>query len=211
MNGNEYLPNSNKSKAEQRAANEEKRKVEKIVQGPVKTKKKGGLRKFTDNFITGDKETVKSYIFGDLIVPTIKKFIWEALTGSLDIAMNGKSGSFRNNNKPNAPRMSYNNCYTGSNNRPTTDNSARARCGYACDDIIFGSRGEAEGILSQMIEMLMEYEGTPVSVQELYTMCGLSHTPTDCKWGWKDLSNAYVERRADGYALRLPRPVSIVD
>lgn len=208
MNGNEYLPNSNKSKAEQKAANEE-RKVEKIVQGPVKAKKKGGFRKFTDNFITGDKETVKSYIFVDLVIPTIKKFIWEALTGSLDIAMNGKSGSFRNS-KPTASTMSYNNCYN-SNNRTTVNNSARARGGYSCDDIIFTSRGEAEGILSQMIEMLIEYEGTPVSVQELYTMCGLQHTPTDCKWGWKDLSNAYVERRADGYALRLPRPMPIVD
>ena len=210
MNGNEYLPNSNKSKAEQKAANEEKRKVEKIVQGTVKAKKKGGLRKFADNFISEDVSTVKSYVFSDVIIPNVKKIIWEVFTGGLDIALNGKGGSFRNN-KPNAPKMSYNNCYSSNSNRPMVDNSTRARGGYACDDIIFSSWGEDEGILSQMIEMLMEYEGTPVSVQELYTMCGLSHTPTDCKWGWKDLSNAYVERRADGYALKLPRPVSIVD
>lgn len=205
MNGNEFAPNSNRSKAEQKAAKE--RKFEKIVQGPVKVKKKSGFRKMTDSIIAGDGTTIKTHIKDDVIIPNIKKIIWEVLTGGLDIALNGKNGSYRNT-KPSGPKMSYNSCYGG--NRPIADNSAKAKGGYSCDDIVFASRGEAEEVLSQLIEGLEEYE-TPVSVMELYSMVGLPHTPTDCKWGWKDLSNAYVERRTDGYMLRLPRPVAITD
>lgn len=207
MNGNEFLPNSNKSKAEQQTA-VEKRKVEKVVRGPVKVKKKKGLRKIADEFIAGDATTIKEHMVKDVLVPNIKKLIWEALTGGLDVALNGKGGSYRG--KTNAGRVSYrdyNNDYKSA--RPS-ENSSRARGGYSCDDIVCGSRGEAEEMLSQLLEMLEEYD-TPVSVAELYALAGLSHNPVDCKWGWKDLSSAYVSRCSDGYMLKLPRPVPITD
>lgn len=211
MNGNEFLPNSNKSKVEQNAVAEDKRKVEKIVQGSVKVKKKGALRKLTDTFISEDAPTIKAHVMKDVIVPNVKKLIWEALTGSLDIALNGKNGSYRNN-KTNASRVSYRDYYNGGGSqRPSSEPASRNRGGYSCDDVVFGSRGEAEEVLSQMIEMLHEYDNTPISVGEFYSLVGVSHTPVDHKWGWKDLSNASVSRGTDGYVIKLPRPVPIVD
>ena len=213
MNKEEYASNSNKSKAaEQQKAIEERRKVEKIVQGPVKVKKKSGLRKLTDTFISEDVSDVKTYVVKDVIVPNVKKLIWEMFTGGLDIALNGKNGSSYRNTKSNASRVSfrdYSNDYNRS--RQGSENSSRNRGGYSCDDIIFGSRGEAEEVLSQMIEQLAEYNGTPVAVGDLYALVGLNHNPTDYKYGWTDLGNAYVERCRDGYMLKLPRPVSITD
>lgn len=211
MNNGEYASNSNKSKViEQQKVAEEKREVKRIVHGPVKVKKKSGLRKLTDTFISEDAPDVKSYVVKDVVVPNVKKIIWEVLTGGLDIILNGKNGSYRNS-KTNASRVSfrdYSNDYNRS--RQQSDNSSRNKGGYSCNDIIFGSRGEAEEVLSQLIEMLAEYD-TPVSVAELYALVGESHNHTDWKYGWRDLSNAYVSRCADGYVIKLPRPVPITD
>ena len=51
----EYKSNSHKSRAE---AAKQERKVEKVVTGTVKAKKKGGLHKFTDVFISEDAGNV---------------------------------------------------------------------------------------------------------------------------------------------------------
>ena len=65
----EYKGNSNKAKEQQKALPPEK-KVEKIVSGPVKSKKKNSIQKITSIFVPEDVEDVKSYIFEDIVVPT---------------------------------------------------------------------------------------------------------------------------------------------
>ena len=56
-----YTPNSHKYKAEQKQTAEEK-KIEKVVSGTVKTKKKSEIKKLTDVFVSEDASNVKSYI-----------------------------------------------------------------------------------------------------------------------------------------------------
>ena len=70
MDINNCKPNSYKSKE----ASKEK-KVEKIVKGTVKTKKKSEIRKFADIFISEDVGNVKSYVFNDVLVPAVKNAI----------------------------------------------------------------------------------------------------------------------------------------
>lgn len=67
----EYRSNSNKSKERQNELVPEK-KVEKIVSGSVKSKKKSGIEKLTSVFVPEDVDDVKSYIFEDIIVPAVK-------------------------------------------------------------------------------------------------------------------------------------------
>ena len=61
MDDMNYKPNSHKYKEEQKAANDEKR-AEKVVQGKVKVKKKGEVRKFADVFVAEDAHNVKDYL-----------------------------------------------------------------------------------------------------------------------------------------------------
>ena len=70
----EYKPNSHKSKEEQKNLVPEKR-VEKVISGTVKSKKKSEMQKFADVFISEDVNNVKSYIVMDVLVPAIKKAI----------------------------------------------------------------------------------------------------------------------------------------
>ena len=87
----DYMPNSHRFKAEQKAAGvqggEEKKKIEKVVTGVVKTKKKSGFAKLIDIFTPEDVDDVKSYIFWDIIVPAGK----EALSDVFDAFVWGES------------------------------------------------------------------------------------------------------------------------
>ena len=54
----DYKPNSNRFKAEQKAA--EKQKLEKMITGTAKVKKKNEISKLADVFISEDARNVKS-------------------------------------------------------------------------------------------------------------------------------------------------------
>ena len=50
------------------------RKIESVVSGKVKTKKKSEMSKFKNAFISEDVSNVKDYIFMDVLIPAIKKW-----------------------------------------------------------------------------------------------------------------------------------------
>ena len=81
-----YNPNSNRNKNEQR---EERRKVEPVVSTPATVKKKSEISKFADVFIAEDARNVKSYIFGDIIVPAIKKLVGDIVKDGIEMILWG--------------------------------------------------------------------------------------------------------------------------
>lgn len=105
----EYKGNSNKAKEQQRALPPEK-KVEKIVSGPVKSKKKNSIQKITSIFVPEDVEDVKSYIFEDIVIPAVKDIILDAVRALLGVS--GKS----NKGAP-ASKVSYRSYYDRGNER----------------------------------------------------------------------------------------------
>ena len=68
-----YKPNSHKAKAEESALAE--KKVEKVISGTAKVRKKTGARKVADAIISEDASNVGSYIVMDVLVPAIKDVI----------------------------------------------------------------------------------------------------------------------------------------
>lgn len=201
-----YPPNSHKSKEEQKAAVEEKR-VQKVVKGPVKTKK-NEVRKFADIFISEDVASVKSYIFMDVLVPAIKKAIYDIVTNGVDMFLYGGSGKGKSG--ASGTKVSYRNFYdqkNGSNQRGSENN--RAHGGFEYDDIVFSNRGEAEAVKQQMQDTINRYG--VVTVADLYDMADLSAPYTSQKYGWMNVSSAEAvrTRRGDGYILKLPRAVPI--
>ena len=88
----EYKGNSNKAKEQQKALPPEK-KVEKIVSGPVKSKKKNSIQKITSIFVPEDVEDVKSYIFEDIVVPAVKDIILDAVRALLGVSGKSNKGA----------------------------------------------------------------------------------------------------------------------
>ena len=200
-----YTPNSHKYKEQQNASPTEEKKVTKVVNGPVKTKK-NEVRKFADIFISEDISNVKSYIFMDVLVPAIKKAIYDIVTNGIDMFLYGGSGKSRNNQT--GAKVSYRNYYEQKNNGGyrASDNSRQSNA-FDYDDIVFNNRGEAEAALQQMKDIVARYG--IVTVNDLYEMTPLSAPYTSQKYGWMDVSNVDIVRVRDGYILKLPRAVPI--
>lgn len=198
----DYKPNSHRYKEEQKQTDKEK-SIEKVVKGTVKTKKKSGLHKFTDVFISEDAANVKSYIFMDVLVPAIKKAISDIITDGIDMILYGGNGRGKRNSGPSY--SSYVSYSTRKDNRNIGDN--RTRTGYSYNDIILETRGEAEEVLSRMDELIESYG--IVSVADLYDLVGITGNYTDNKYGWTNIRNAETVRVRDGYMLKLPKALPI--
>lgn len=200
MDENNYTPNSHRFREGQKESSEEKKKVEKVVNGTVKSKKKSEIKKFADVFISEDAVNVKSYILLDVLIPAVKKAISDIVTNGIDMILYGETN--RTKKSSGASKISYRSYYDRPNDHKETS-SLRTRTGYSYDDIILDNRGEAEEVLSRMDELVSTYG--MVSVADLYDLVGITGNYTDNKYGWTDIRSARVDRVRDGYMIKLPK------
>ena len=201
----EYKSNSHKSR--ERTVVEplpNKKKVEKVVSGPVDIRKKTKLQRFAEAFVSEDVSSVRSYIWSEVIVPSAKKAISDAISNGVDMMLYGEAGTSRKNS--NASRISYQNYYERGNNHRDYS-SDRTRTGYNYNEIIFNDRGEAEDVLSRMDELVEAYGN--VSVADLYDLVGIAGNYTDNKSGWIDIRTARVVRVRNGYMIELPKAMPL--
>lgn len=182
----------------------EPKRAEKVVHGKVKTKK-NNTRKFADAFITEDAANVKNYILMDVIIPSIKKAIYDLVVGALDMSLFGGHGS--GGKRPTSDKISYKDYNGISKSSDRFSYSTRTPSGYSYDDIVLETRGEAEAVLMRMDEIMEEYE--IVRVADLYDLVGITGDFTDNKYGWTNIRNAEVVRVHDGYKIKMPRAIPI--
>lgn len=199
----DYKPNSHKAKAEDLQKTE--KKVEKVVTGTVKVKKKNGIDKFANVFISEDIKNVKSYILMDVLVPAIKKAVKDIVTDGIEMILYGESGRSKRSSSG-ASYISYNR-FSDRRDDDRRLSGSVTRTGYSHDDIILETRGEAEEVLSRMDELISTYG--VVSVADLYDLVGKSCNYTDNKYGWTNIRNAEPIRVRDGYMLKLPKALPI--
>lgn len=201
----EYKSNSHRSKEQAHEPIEDK-KIEKVVTGTVKQRKKTGLSRAASTFMPGDVDSVKSYILMDVLVPSIKRAISDIVCNGINMLL-GESTRGKGGNSIGA-KVSYRQYYRDPDERRDyAMPRAQAQAQYSYDDIVFGNRGDAEEVLYRMEELLERFE--VVSVADLFDMAGISCNYTDNKYGWTDLRSAHVERVRDGYIINLPRATSL--
>ena len=200
---NDYKPNSNRFKEEQKEKEREKRVDKPVVTGKVVTKKKSKVRQFTDEFISEDAKNVKSYVVGEVLIPAIKKAISDIVTDGIDMILYGESRGGRK--RSTASKVSYSNYY----DRDYRSSPSRSAVGtiYSIDNIFLDTRGEAEEVLARMDEIMDTYG--LVRVTDLYDLVGISGNYTDNKYGWTNITNAEIVRTRDGYHIKMPRAMPI--
>ena len=154
-------------------------------------------------FIAEDLKTVKDHILKVVAVPKLQDFFADLMIATINMIFHGDdrprnnySGSYA---QPN--RVSYNQ-YSERNN-----NQARPAAAINYQDVIFSSRGDAEEVLSQMIDAISTYNC--VSVADFYDLVGMTSNYTDNKYGWYDMRSAYVQAVNGGYIIRLPKPSAL--
>lgn len=201
----DYKPNSNSYK-KQKTSEEKKPKVNKVVTGKVKTRKKGELAKVKDALISEDARSVGSEILFGTIIPAIGNTIVDAVTNSIRMIF-GVDGRYSDSKHRGDHYVPYSKYSSSSRFDERTSNARRATTKFDLDSFIFETRGEAEDVLDSMDDMLDKYEC--VSVSDLYDLIGERCPFTAEKYGWYNLRNASVVRVRNGYLLKLPKAVPL--
>lgn len=197
----DYKPNSHRSKE---APPVKEKKVEKVVQGAVKTRKKNGLEKAKSVFISDDAANIKNYVVMDVLIPAMKKAISDIVTNGIEMILYGETGRTKRSSP--AGSVSYRNYYDRRDDDRRTYKTP-TRVGYSIDDIVLETRGDAEDVLSRMDELVDTYG--IVSVADMYELVGITGNYTDNKYGWTNIRNVRPVRVRDGYLLDLPKPQPI--
>lgn len=205
-----YTPNSHKYKREQQQNATEEKRVQKVTKGPVKTKT-NEVRKIADIFISEDISNVKDYIFMDVLVPAIKKAIYDIVTNGIDMFLYGGTG--RGKTSSSTSKVSYVNYYDKKNSGGSSSyrgsENAKSTNGFDYEEIVFSNRGDAEAVKQQLKDYIGRYGY--VTISDLYEMADPNLTPpyTTCKYGWMNVDSAEAVRVRDGYILKLPRAMPI--
>lgn len=200
----DYPSNSHRFKEEQTKPPvvEERRKVDQVVTGIAKPRKKSEFSKVIDLFISQDAPKIKSYILHDVFMPAFKK----AVMGSIDMLFNGGHSSGYSQSYDSKPKIRYSGFAEEPNYRKATGTVvAKSNVEYA--DIEYPNRAAAERVLLTMRDIHAEFQS--VTLAELYEMSGLDHPYTYTKYGWTSLRDAKIVKRGDGYFIELP-PAELV-
>lgn len=198
----EYKPNSDKAREEQQT----EKKVEAVIAGTAKTRKKGEMKKFADVFIAEDANNVKSYILMEVIIPAVKKAISDIVTTGIDMILYGEAGRSRKNGL--ASKVSYRNYYEREGERTHAGSGISRRNTFDYDEVIFDTRGDAEAVLDAMNDIISQY-GT-VSVSDFYDLARVANDNyTMNRYGWTNIGGAIAVRVRDGYVLKLPRAIPL--
>lgn len=194
---------------------EERRSVDKVVEGQVVRRKKPLGKRIKETFLGGDNRSIGEFIFQDVIIPNIRDMIFEAGQQGLERSLypGSEPRAFRRGvgSRPGDPRRHVN--YNGIARGPARDRledrtmSRRARANHDFGEIILATRPEAEAVLEGLFALLEQYEVATVS--DLYEMTGVSSQFTDRNWGWTDLRGTDIRRIREGYLLDLPRPEDV--
>ena len=201
----DYRPNSHKSKAEAAQQLAEK-KVEKVISGAVKTRKKSGVTKIANELISEDASRVKSHLLLEVLVPAVKKLIKDIVVDGIEMVLYGESGRSSGRRQGNAGYVSYNS-YSDRRGSDRYGSETRTRTGYGYEDLSFEDKRDAENVLARMDEMMATYG--VASVADLYDLAGVSHSYTDNKYGWTNIRSAEIIRVRDGWVIRMPKALPI--
>lgn len=132
-----YQPNSHKSK---------EKKVEKVIDGEVKTRKQPLPKKFADTFLNDDMEDVKEHLFFDVLVPHIKQTIQEMVESGLNMLLWGSTAKTQKSKTP------YH-LYGKDSQRAKTREASQKRTIKDYRELIFETRSQAEEVLSSMSDV----------------------------------------------------------
>lgn len=203
----QYPPNSRVPKAKPGQPREVKpEKIEQITTGEVIRAKRSLRKRFTENFVGGDAGSVGSYVFFDVLLPAAKDMVADAMSMGVEKMLFGEARSTsRRGRMGGHGHTNYSRLSTSPSVRVDPRGPSRqARTQHNFDEIILEGRAQAEEVITNLYDLLEQYEA--VTVKDLYELVGIKPEYTDEKYGWVDLRGASVSRVRNGYLLDLPRP-----
>lgn len=205
-------PSNSKFKPEPRQEDKQEKKVEKVVSGTAVQKKKSFGKKVLETFVGEDIGNVREYLIHDVFVPAVKSTLSDMVQGGIDMMLFGEKRGSRTTRDRGRSYVNYGGYSSmdkrdnrGRDERKEMSNQSRARHDFG--DIVFPTRGDAEVVLSHLVDLTIEYG--QATVADLYDLAGITSNYTDDKYGWTNLSRSDVSPIRGGYVINLPRPILI--
>lgn len=191
----------------------EKPEVRKVITGKVVKQKRTLGKRIAETFLGGDTRSVGDYILHDVLIPAAKDMIFDMIKGGAEMSLFGEKKGRNTSRDRGKSYVSYSSYYKSDKDRDSRDKrdsreiSRSARAKHDFDEIILETRGEAEEVLSQLVDLTIDYG--MASVADLYDSVDITSSFTDHKYGWTDLKSANVSRVRGGYLINLPRPITL--
>lgn len=183
---------------------EEKRVTTKVVTSELGKKKKTMLDKISSVIFGDDAKALGEYILHDILIPSAKELIMDMVRNGLEMRMYGDGNRYRSRRDPvRSTKVAYNSMYNRDAREDRREYSQTSRSNFRFEDIIIPDRKEAEEVLTNMIDLIENYDN--VGVGDFYDLVGIRSDYTDNKYGWTNLRDASVKRVREGYVLDLPR------
>ncbi len=186
----------------------EKKATRKITRAVVVEKNKPLLARLFGSHM----QEVGTYILWDVLLPAAKSTISDIISDGIEMVLYGEPRTAskrrgRLHRDRDRTYVGYNSMYDKPSRRGRQQEKrggGRGRSRHQFDDIIIESKPEAEEVLTVLVEAVETYDSCTVA--DLYEAVGIPTDFTDHKWGWYNLSSAYVKRDRFGYSLVLPKP-----
>ena len=189
---------------------EERPKMKSIVKGPVVQQKPSFMSKFKDSFL-GEGGNIGEFVVYDILIPAFRNTVSDMGFGLIEMFFGrGRGGGYGYNDRVVRDRgrsyVSYNSVSErdhgrGRDDRRDMDRGDKARHDFG--NIVYTSRGEAEDVLSHLVDLTIEYGEATVAA--FYELSNIESTHVDNRYGWTNLRDAYTERVRNGYIIRFPQ------
>ena len=172
-------------------------------------------KKIKNTFISEDAGNVGSYIWNDIIVPSIQDGLMNTIISAATMIFGrGRGPGYYNGYRP------YNNISKASWRQPDRyDNTPYDRYGYRRDDrasdyrstrsyrdVELESYEDMMDVIHELYSTLEHYH--MVRVSDFFSAAGLTGEFTDNQWGWYDLPPRITPRRtmSGRWTIDLPKP-----
>jgi hypothetical protein len=175
-------------------------------------RQKKSLTQSIAQMFVGSEESVGSYILQEVLLPAAKSTIQDMVESAIQMFLYGDAKPRgRDRDRGRSTKISYGSFYRG-RDREDDRRESRSRGGrFNLDEITFEHPKEADDVLSEMMDLLQDYE--QVTVADFYELAGVDGgTWADRKWGWEEdqLKRAYCSHVSRGkWALILPKPIEL--
>lgn len=208
----EFPSNSHKHRDRNAKSDKKEKKVEKIIAGTARQKKKSLGKRMAESFFEDDIPNVGHYMLHDVIKPAAKSMLYDMISGGAAMSLFGETKGARTVRDRGKSYVSYNSINSAYNTRSggrseqgRREIGSRSRSSHNFDDIVLESRGEGEHVLSHLVDLVDDYG--EATVADLYDLVGIDGNFTDTKYGWTNLASACVDRVRDGYVINLPKTI----
>jgi hypothetical protein len=196
------------SHAEKQQSTEKRKPVEPIISTPPIQRKRSVWGRVRAHLTGADAAEVGSYLFADVIIPSIKDLLFDIVTEGSSRSLYGDSRRSASRGRPVSSSYTPYNRPTPNRNRNREDDrpkqlTYRERATHDFSNLIFRNAGEAEAVADRLYEQVAQYG--VASVNDFYSAMGMTGEFTDDKYGWTSLEGTRVRKIRDGYILDLPR------